>query len=547
MNTYTEYIDMVNNITSKNAQTAEECASIVRDSVNGQITGLDYGILTSNIWSYMIYDSMNESKIKKQTQKAIEQYEKRSTAIYNKMQSRTSKEINEYEKQVFFPTFKCAITEIISNLIAQYLNIQSAQGKIDLEALKSIDEKRSNDILENLSVVEEKAGVLLTSLNLCPYNLNAYVQAVKYYLFDDGLATGISFFDLKEAFKKELLEQSEYNANENSNIADIYKEYHEVFRAIALTSKETESNVFKKQITQWYQMKKNRLVQILSFCNNINSDDMVQFFLENHIGLEHFEEDITQLLSDILTKAEFFVLRDYANIDLVVELNQIDSRYCFHSYEDIDKFILQKFSVYKSSFITYFEKKEKEKQLQVEREQQEIVHIENKKKWIKRIIGALVVFMLFAVSMPDIYKDYQYRHYIKMYGLPLAGIDKYTTPNKLFELLGEPGKKEWIGGKRIRYIYENINTFGTKCTITVTYSKSSDDQWPNEVSRPDSCSVDFQENDTVTKWYVYDFDLKFGKSITVGSDGERYWKASGISVYTSLDSDNIRTFGWMHY
>lgn len=542
LNVYTRYLDTVHSITDTNAQEAEQSDRLAHNAAHRQVTGLDYGILTNDMLSYLAYDALNESKIRKQAEKAYEQYQRRARDIYNNMHTKTTTEIKQYEQQVFIPDLKRAITEIISNLFAHYMSFQADQGKINLDALKGIDEKRSNDILENLSIVDDKAGLLLTSLNLCPYNLNSYVLALRYNLFDAGLGKGIAFLDLTDAFEQKLFGQAGYDKHAGTNIADIYKSYRSAFRAMALASGETEDAIFEKKIAQLYASKKRKLVQVLTACINTNQDDMVQYFIKNQISLENFEKDISRLLPKALMKKEFIVLQEHTNINLLSELEQIDSRYTFHSYEDISQFILQRFSVYKHNLAEFLEEKEKEKQQQAEQEKQEKIK-EDKKA--KRGFAGLIAFLLFLIFFPSVFKYCQYQYYVMTNGKPFAGVDVDTTPAELIELLGEPQKKEHFG-KKYRYTYENVNAFGTECTIVVSYFIVFE-PWPNDISKPESCSVSFKKDPIVTERYDYYFRLKFGKPSKVWDEGDAIWNTSDKHAYSNSSNggNDTQVFVWM--
>lgn len=542
LNVYTRYLDTVHSITDTNAQAAEQSDRLAHNAAHRQVTGLDYGILTNDMLSYMTYDALNESKIRKQAEKAYEQYQRRARDIYNNMHTKTATEIKQYEQQVFIPDLKRAITEIISNLFAHYMSFQADQGKINLNALKGIDEKRSNDILENLSIVDEKAGLLLTSLNLCPYNLNAYVLALRYNLFDVGLGKGISFLNLADAFEQKLFGQAGYDYHAGTNIADIYKSYRSAFRAMALARGETEDAIFEKKIAQLYASKKRKLVQVLTACINANPDDMVQYFIKNQISLENFEKDISRLLPKALMKKEFIALQEHTNINLLSELEQIDSRYTFHSYEDINQFILQRFSVYKQNLAEFLEEKEKEKQQQVEQEKQEKIK-EDKKA--KRGFAGLIAFLLFLIFFPSVFKYCQYQYYVMTNGKPFAGVDVDTTPVELIELLGEPQQTE-TDGKEHKCIYKNVNTFGTECTIVVCYNIDNE-LWPNDTSKPETCFVSFKKDPTVTERYDYYFRLKFGKPSKVRDEGDAIWNTSDKHAYSNSSNwgNDTQVFVWM--
>ena len=57
-------------------------------------------------------------------------------------------------------------------------------GKLDKDVLNYIHIDRSNDLLRNLGLSQNKEAVLLKAFEACPYNIAVYMQAMKYDLLD---------------------------------------------------------------------------------------------------------------------------------------------------------------------------------------------------------------------------------------------------------------------------------------------------------------------------------------------------------------------------
>ena len=75
------YLDRVNRIVQEHNSTAESYIAKEERYAKSQISGLDFGIITNDILSIWIYDSMNKSKIRKEIDKARNKFDSTVSSI----------------------------------------------------------------------------------------------------------------------------------------------------------------------------------------------------------------------------------------------------------------------------------------------------------------------------------------------------------------------------------------------------------------------------------------------------------------------------------
>lgn len=148
------------------------------------VTGLDFGIISGSFINHMIYAYMDASKQVKQEREALEVYNREIAALKQNAKAYDVQEKN-YITQNVIPTMNSVFTCFAFELLDKYVADLIRAGKFDKTALTFIDLKRSNELLKNLSLSDNKKAVLDYAFAACPYNVGVYVQAIKNDLMND--------------------------------------------------------------------------------------------------------------------------------------------------------------------------------------------------------------------------------------------------------------------------------------------------------------------------------------------------------------------------
>lgn len=151
---------------------------------DASVTGMGFSIWSGSFVNHAIYAAMQASTIRDQEKAANAQYQKDMDNLFAKMDSDEAKAKREYIYNVYIPNMDVALTMFAYELLDKYISDLIANNKFDKHALDFIDIARSNELLDNLTLSSNKSVILENAFTACPYNIAAYMQAMKYDLLD---------------------------------------------------------------------------------------------------------------------------------------------------------------------------------------------------------------------------------------------------------------------------------------------------------------------------------------------------------------------------
>lgn len=148
------------------------------------VTGIGFSIWSSSFVNHAIYAAMEASAVSKQEKAAAVQYQKDMNQLKARLDAQYGGEKGNYINNTYIPSMETALTVFAYELLDKYIADLIANGKFDRKALDYVDIGRSNDLLKNLTLSNNKQAVLENAFVACPYNVAVYMQAVKYELLD---------------------------------------------------------------------------------------------------------------------------------------------------------------------------------------------------------------------------------------------------------------------------------------------------------------------------------------------------------------------------
>ncbi len=268
----TEYYIFVQNTSEMHTNIAEANRESASASINSTITGLDFGIISSSIIDHAVYVAMNRSEIRKQSLAAAERYNSVCNTIDNIRDSRISADISGYYANTYIPAITDAISTLYGHLLATYTGDLDACGQLDLHCLDNINLQRSNEIIENIANIDNKKGVFLKALELCPYNLNVYFKGYAEYLLPENLSVMdvcgeiIKYFSLEKLLHNIIVSVDSLcdAAKQYLNKGDYYK---------AKNAYEEIASAYPKQHYGWLGL---LLCETKNFTNTTPDTDLIQ-------------------------------------------------------------------------------------------------------------------------------------------------------------------------------------------------------------------------------------------------------------------------------
>lgn len=157
------------------------------DAVNraeSHVTGMGFSIWSSSFVNHAIYAAMEASALNKQGKEAEALYQKDMDDLRARLDSQYGGEKSNYINNTYIPNMEAAFTVFAYELLDKYVADLIANGKFDGKTLDYIDIGRSNDLLKNLTLSNNKKVILENAFSACPYNIAVYMQAMQYDLLD---------------------------------------------------------------------------------------------------------------------------------------------------------------------------------------------------------------------------------------------------------------------------------------------------------------------------------------------------------------------------
>ena len=151
---------------------------------DASVTGLSFSVISGRFINHAIYAAMEASEINKQEKAAAKEYEKEVAELNARLKSRKATHVKWYTETIYIPKMEAAITVFSYELLDTFISDLIKYGKLNKEVLDYIHIDRSNDLLKNLELSQNKPAVLLKAFEACPYNLAVYMQAMKHDLLD---------------------------------------------------------------------------------------------------------------------------------------------------------------------------------------------------------------------------------------------------------------------------------------------------------------------------------------------------------------------------
>lgn len=162
---------------AQSAYTIQEKKDLAYNKSQSMITGLDYDIISNSLVTHAMYASKNIEAAKKQAWEAQKYYNEAAHEIESSGKRElanvlgAAKRAHNSNMEKMFPV-------LLGHMTCVYCEKLEAAGQYNSSCLVGIEEARSNAVLENLKIAEfEKAEIVYSAIQLCPYNINAFRAA----------------------------------------------------------------------------------------------------------------------------------------------------------------------------------------------------------------------------------------------------------------------------------------------------------------------------------------------------------------------------------
>ena len=183
------------------------------NNAESHVTGMGFSIWSSSFVNHAIYAAMESSKLKEQSKEAEAQYQKDMSDLRSRLDSQYGGEKSNYINNTYIPSMEAALTVFAYELLDKYISDLIASDKFDGKTLDYVDIGRSNDLLKNLTLSNNKKAILENAFVACPYNIAVYMQAMKMEMLDEDTFETANIFKQGSkiiSFLKESLGAADY-------------------------------------------------------------------------------------------------------------------------------------------------------------------------------------------------------------------------------------------------------------------------------------------------------------------------------------------------
>lgn len=298
-------------------------------SAVSNITGSGVSIWTSSLSSALIYSALEASTLKKQSDKADIQYRAAMRSLNTNISDTQEKQKTELLVNKYYPGVAEALGLFVSEMMEYYVTKLEQHGIFDYSKVKGYDLQHSSDLLKNITLVPDKAGLLKEAFGCCPYNPDIYNAVL-----ENGLAD-ISTFETAKYFMQDgvLVDVIDKYAKNNARNIDAVKV---PVKVLALYKGQSESSTWKSLYSSEYLQLHRYYKKLNSAIKNRNS--LIEWIEDNITkdAIELCTMDSEILISKVSTVLNNKIITD-KQFSLFNELGMLDKEFCVSATESLDK------------------------------------------------------------------------------------------------------------------------------------------------------------------------------------------------------------------
>ena len=371
------------------------------DKKEASVTGMGFSIWSGSFVNHAIYAAMQASTINKQEKAANREYQKDMDALRSGLDSKYGGERSSYIKNDYIPNMEIALTVFSYELLDKYISDLIEHSIFDKNVLSFVDISRSNELLDNLKLSENKKAILENAFLACPYNTAVYMGAMRYELLD------IDTFQTAKAFKCDdtIISFLESHWGEVSYPKKFDINYHCIDLLALYTGKDSKDIL--RDYTKYYA---NSIVSAYSkIANMCSNEDLCNKAIRNlsdnellsgkNVAIGFAQAKVNSIVPDSVWKQ---LVNSCGHTDLFEKIKGVAPKNIeINTKSDIDSYFIEQLSANfevareKLSIIIKNRNAEKEKREKEEAELKERAK-QKRKKYIKMltIITSIVIVII---------------------------------------------------------------------------------------------------------------------------------------------------------
>lgn len=303
---------------------------------NASVTGSGINVFSSSFTTLAVAAAFDYSCSRNQCQKADTQYRKEIQFLTDATSTATERKQIDYLNKTYFVNAELAVSMFVFGMMDLYVKDISDIGRFDTETVKYIDFKKSQGLLKNLKISNDKKAVLKLAFLACPFNPSIYEEAENFNLCDpDTLLTACKYCP-----GNTIAEKVARKCKIEDNCRDFSKEYDRIIPYLPIVASymgTTESAAIKAVFEASY----DRYIGYLSSFSGVanSSGNQIKEFVRLNI-LPYFSDLYLVTREEIQDNISKFVYnlisdKDYAFlVHLGFDFSQFNKDYSNQSVRD---------------------------------------------------------------------------------------------------------------------------------------------------------------------------------------------------------------------
>ncbi|MGN0528514.1 MAG: hypothetical protein ACI4IE_05225 [Eubacterium sp.] len=295
---------------------------------NSESQGIAFGIITDSVMDALIYSYMTAITLENETKKTQEIYQELSKKLCDEKENNIKLDNKKYFLETYIPQMIESIKKCYYHLLLKYINILDMNKLFDASKIQNINLKRSNDILENFYMVDDKYSVICNAISVCPFNENAYIYALENGFYNKEMDAIQHYFQLKTEIIKALNSKIDSNIIIYKPISESLNKYKCTFNALSVICCESAQNIKFK----YYKLKLSIIVNNFKEIHNhfankeLTEEEIINNIFHDESWKNCNEKEIDEYLEN---KADCFLSKnDYEGISQEIGYNNLLKDIC---------------------------------------------------------------------------------------------------------------------------------------------------------------------------------------------------------------------------
>lgn len=375
-----------------------------QSEANSKVTGMGFSIWTSSLTSALVYSAMESSTIKKQQNRAQQEYQISMRKLHKSTNDRRKNQENDLLVNYYYPAVADSLNRFVNYMMGVYITKLDEKGILDFSSVEKFNMQRSSEILKNLNIVDDKVALLKEAFSYCPYNRDVFAAIIDLNLEDDDFIDTIKVFLLEKSiidYYEMIIEPFSYP----NEIADVLNENKNHIKNLSELKNISEREIYDSITEQYIKCVKEKYRNLGFNISNKNSKILFQDFTDDEI----FECDDNQLktyseltVEKIVSASSFEALVNICGYsEMISEISPDNGDTEYKSKNEIDNYYISE--IYKM----LSQELPKEKELRNQKVEDDITQSINdreerykKNRNLKIQKTVLVITLLILIALP---------------------------------------------------------------------------------------------------------------------------------------------------